>query len=662
MPIEEGARYKLAKITFSGGKAVTNMEALRRMFPMKDGDVFSTALVRKGLENLRKAYGELGYINFSPVPTTEADDEKKLITMNIDLDEGKSYSIRRIEFQGNTTTRDKVIRRELAVEEGGVYNTRLWELSILRLNQLQYFEELKPEDATDRKINEADGTVDLTLKVKEKGKNSIGLTGGVSGLAGSFIGINYQTNNFLGLGETLTVEANVGSRERNVLFGFTEPYFLDRPLQLGFTVYNRRYDYNQAKESEILLNQQLNLSQAQLNTLQNYSQSSTGFTTSLSYPLRRSFKRVGISYGFDTSSIEAFSDASKQLFQQIAFRNLSGPDSLKGIVTSRIIPSFSFSTVDYPQRPHKGKSFYAAADISGLGGNVAAIRPVLEFKQFLPFRNLKPNSDGNHTLGYRIQASYITGYRGLVANPAERFYAGGDQDLRGFDYRTISPYAFLVDKVATPLVNPDDPCLVNAAIACRGVPLDPTNPLKGVVQIPVPISQIIVPGGDTNVTGNVEYRVPIVGPVTLAAFADAGMNFVARNSQLKLTPDQLNILNTTVYGCPAFTPNGCVGGNTQAFSRELTIVPGTNYVPRMSTGLELQVILPIVNAPFRIYYAYNPLILDTTVPSSALINSSMFPNTPAGQFTFQRSLSLLQPDFRLREPRTTFRFTVSTTF
>jgi outer membrane protein insertion porin family len=359
--------------------------------------------------------------------------------------------------------------------------------------------------------------------------------------------------------------------------------------------------------------------------------------------------------------VTAFSDASKQLFQQIAFRNLSGPDSLKGIVTSRIIPSFSFSTIDYPQRPHKGNSFYLAADISGLGGNTAAVRPVMEWKQFLPMQNLRHRADGTQTLGYRVQASFITGYRGLVANPAERFYGGGDQDLRGFDYRTISPYAFLADQATIQLINPDDPCLF-ALIACRGVPVDPSNPLKGTVQIPVPISRIIVPGADTSLTSNVEYRVPIVGPVTLAAFMDTGMNFVARNSQLRITPDQIDLLNSQIYGCPTFDVTGCHGGVNRTFSQELKLVPGTNFQPRMSTGLELQVILPIVNAPFRIYYAYNPLILDKVVPSTSLIDASLFPNTAAGQFTFQRALQQLEPNYRLKEPRKTFRFTVSTTF
>ena len=115
--------------------------------------------------------------------------------------------MRRIEFVGNTTTRDKVIRRELALEEGGVYNSRLWELSLLRLNQLSYFDQIKPDDpnVTDKKLDEKNGQVDLTLKVHEKGKNSIGLNGGVSGLEGAFVGLNYSTNNFLGLGETLQV-------------------------------------------------------------------------------------------------------------------------------------------------------------------------------------------------------------------------------------------------------------------------------------------------------------------------------------------------------------------------------------------------------------------------------------------------------------------------
>ena len=242
MPIQEGDRYRLGTITFKNNVAIRNNAALRSLFPMKDGDIFSREKVAKGLENLRKAYGEAGYINFTSVPDSKFDDEKKIVNLEVDVDEGKQFYVRRIEFQGNTTTRDKVIRREIALEEGQIYNSRFWELSLLRLNQLGYFDQLKPDDpnTTERHLDEKSGTVDLTLKVKEKGKNSIGLQGGVSGLAGAFVGINYSTNNFLGLGETLSVQASYGSYQRDIVLGFTEPYLFDRPIQAGFNVYTRR--------------------------------------------------------------------------------------------------------------------------------------------------------------------------------------------------------------------------------------------------------------------------------------------------------------------------------------------------------------------------------------------------------------------------------------
>lgn len=118
IPIEEGDRYHLGSITFKNNKAVADQRALRSLFAIKDGEIFSREKVAKGLENLRKAYGELGYINFTSVPDTKFDDEKKIVNLEIDVDEGKQFYVRRIEFQGNTTTRDKVIRREIALEEG----------------------------------------------------------------------------------------------------------------------------------------------------------------------------------------------------------------------------------------------------------------------------------------------------------------------------------------------------------------------------------------------------------------------------------------------------------------------------------------------------------------------------------------------------------------
>src|SRR5437016_6799252 len=155
--------------------------------------------------------------------------------------------------------RDKVIRRELMIDEGQLFNKRLWELSILRLNQLDYFDKIEADKAAEIKRNNKAGTVDITLKLKEKGKQSIGLQGGVSGLAGSFIGLTYQTNNFLGLGETLTFSAQFGSLSRTFMFGFTEPYLFDRPISSGFTVFSSRYNFDQAKQEAILFQQQVSI-------------------------------------------------------------------------------------------------------------------------------------------------------------------------------------------------------------------------------------------------------------------------------------------------------------------------------------------------------------------------------------------------------------------
>jgi outer membrane protein insertion porin family len=657
MSIDEGERYTLGGITFKNNKAVTNTKALRAIFPIKDGEIFSKEKVGKGIKNLEKAYGELGYINFTSIPETRFDDDKKLIFLDIDVDEGKQFYVRRIEFQGNTTTRDKVIRREIALEEGNIYNSRLWEVSLLRLNQLGYFDQLKPDDPniTVRQLDEKNGLVDLTLKVHEKGKNSIGLNGGVSGLEGAFVGINYSTNNFLGLGETLQVQASVGNLAKSVRFGFTQPYMFDRPLQFGFNVYYNKTKYDQARQLSILGGQPLNLPNAVLQNLQNYTQSSTGFTLSLSYPLRRSFKRVGITYSFDRSSLLALSTASKNLFEFLAFRGISGPNALNGIITSKIFPNFSFNTVDSPISPHHGHEFTLGAELAGLGGTVRSIRPIVQYKKFVPVQK------GRNALGFNIQGSFISGFGGLVAPPFQRSYMGGENDLRGFDIRSVSPVAFLPSVGSITLTNPSG----------VPVPKDPQNPLRGNVTIPIPIDQITFPGGDLSVVTNFEYRITIYGPVALAPFIDMGIDPIVRKSQLQIATQQYNGVVGTAFGCPMLsqtaTANTCSVGSVlmPPPSKDLQVLGSTNWRPRMSTGLELQMFLPVINAPFRIYWAYNPLRLDSPANPPIPITRSMFPHglsEGAGNYTFALAKQAYSPSFLLREPRKTFRFTVATTF
>jgi outer membrane protein insertion porin family len=651
MPIEEGDKYRLGKITFKNNKAISNNAALRSLFPLKDGDIFSREKIAKGIEALRKAYGEYGYINYTGVPSTTFDDEKKIANLEIDIDEGKQFYVRRIEFTGNTTTRDKVIRRELALEEGGIYNSRLWELSLLRLNQLSYFDQLKPDDpnVTEKKLDEKNGQVDLTLKVHEKGKNSIGLNGGVSGLEGAFIGLNYSTNNFLGKGETLQVQISLGNLARSVMFGFTQPYMFDRPLQFGFSVFGNKISYNQARQLSIFSGQNLNLPAAQLQNLQNYSQSSIGFTTSLSYPLRRSFKRVGITYSLDRSSLVALSTASKSLFDFIAFRGISGPNAVNGIVTSSIFPNFSFNTLDSGISPHKGHQMTLGMQLAGLGGTVRSVRPLIQYKQFVPVNHRR------NAIGFNVQGSFISGYGGFVAPPFQRFFMGGENDIRGFDIRSISPVAFLPSSNVITLTNPDG----------TPVPKNPANPRLGNWTVPIPVDQIVFPGGDLSVFGNLEYRITIAGPVAIVPFLDAGVDPIIRPSQLEIATVQYDQVIGTLFGCPTLDAGyNCQGGHVlqPTPSQNLSVLQSANWQVRMSTGLELQMFLPVVNAPFRIYWAYNPLRLDQLANPPIPITRAMFPAGAAGDYTYHLAVNTYAPSFLLREPRKTFRFTVATTF
>ncbi len=671
MTIEEGGRYRLGAITFTGNKQITNLKALRATFPIKDGDWFSATLVGKGLENLKKAYGGLGYINFGAIPKLTTDDQKKTVSMNIDIDEGKQFFVSRIEFQGNTITRDKVIRRELMLDEGSVYNSQLWEYSLLRLNQLEYFEPLKVEQDSEAHQDPDNGTVELLLKVKEKGKNSIGLNGGVSGLSGAFLGLNYQTNNFLGLGETLSLQANLGSVSRTFTFGFTQPYIRNRPINVGFQVFNNKQDYNAAKNYQATTGASLNLSAAQQSLTQNYNVGSDGFNVSVSYPLKRhAFQRVGVTYSWTRSSISAFSTASQTFFQTIAFRSgVQGSNPLAGILNSSIGLSYTYNTVSNPLRPREGKEYTAYVQASGIWGSVRYINPSVAYKRFIPMHYLIASKEGRNVLGLRAQLSYIQGYGGNVAPPNNRFYSGGEQEIRGFDVRGATPYGYVPTRVNFQLTNPDGSC----------VPRDPTNPEDNqCIQVPLPIYGIASIGGDASLTTNAEYRIPVVGPFTFAFFDDFGIDSATNHGQLVQSPEGFASLTAPLYGCPVYNNGACQGGipgSAVGFRRDIRPVSGTNFVPRMSTGAELSVLMPIINAPFRLYFAYNPLRLyekpycnDVFLGqkqescSAELITRSMFPPGGAGDYTYQEAIQAYGSAYTFREPRKTFRLTVSTTF
>jgi outer membrane protein insertion porin family len=645
IPIEEGERYKMGTLRIVSAdpdKALSlKVDALKAIFPLREGDVFSVARVRKAIEDYGKAYGQYGFIDFTAEPAFDMDDAKKRIDLTLRFTEEKQYYVRRIDFSGNTTTRDKVIRRELLLDEGQLFNKRAWEISILRLNQLNYFERIEEDKAVEIKRNTKEGTVDLNLKLKEKGKQSIGLQGGVSGLAGTFIGLTYQTNNFLGLGETLTFSAQFGDLQRSFMFGFTEPYLFDRPISTGFTIFDSKYNFDQAKQEAIALGQSVSINPQ---FVQNYTQNSTGFTLFASYPVKRlSFTRLAVTYGLTRTNIQSFNQASTLLFEQLQFRSVAGPSALDGIISSTVTPSVSYNTIDNPQNPRKGKSYYYSLAVSGgpLGGNVNTVTNVFSYTQFRPIFKKR------NVLGLHFTSAYTTGYGGKEVPPFSRFYMGGENDLRGYDIRSISPVTFIPTATSQTFTFTDPTTLSGSG-----------TPLQRAFRVPILTYTATLPGGDIQTSGNIEYRIPIVGPVTASLFVDGGTDGIVRQSALKLNPSGLTNLQQQF-------PGSNVSG-------QLSIAGGTNFRLRGSTGIEFGVQLPIVQAPFRIYYAYNLNRLHSEILSPPdYINPSelaLLKGTLPPEVYNTQVLPLLQ-EFSLNpgrlnyfEPKTTFRFTVGKTF
>ena len=634
-PVEEGRQYELGKVSFSGVKFFRTPELfMKPLFQMSDGDIFSTAKLRKGFENLRKLYGEFGFIDFVVDPDIQPIPNTNKIDLTLSFDEGKQFFVRRIDFQGNTTTRDKVIRRELLIDEGDIFNTKLWEISILRLNQLGYFEVLKENEAADIKRDTKTNTVDITLKVKERGKNSVQLSGGVSGIAGSFVSFGYSTNNFLGLGETLSISSQLGDRIRDVTFGFTEPYLFDRPIQTGFTVFTQRFNFDQGREVSLLSGRNLIPLFETLgkDNLLNYVSNGHGFTVFASYPLRRSFARLGLTYGYSTSTIHTLSTASQQYFEFINFQGVGGPNSLTGIKTSSVIPSYSYNTVDHPITPTRGKRLTLSMNFAGsvLGGNVNMVEPTLDAAYF------RSGFKKGHVIGVHVLGRFISGYSGKQAPPFNRFYMGGEQDVRGFEIWGIGPFAYVPSEATVQVLNDDGSARLQKVIVNGSEQFAP-------VTQKIPIYQLIFPGGDTQGVGNFEYRIPIVGPVNLAFFFDAGINKISRPDQLTMNEGRVSELNNL------FPQAG--------FDGRAKIAPGTQKL-RTSTGIELQVMMPVVNAPFRLYWAYNPTIVQQALQPPVVVDRSFFPNNE----TFVQSVGLFGRASPFFERRKTFRFTIGRTF
>ncbi len=675
IPIEVGRRYKITKVD-EKGVTIFQPGIVKAVSGLREGDWVDSKKIQENVyKGIKDVYGAQGYIQASVdfVPKfIDKTPEEGEIEITLEVDEGRQFSLRRLEFIGNTNTRDVVLRREVALNEGDPYNKRLWDFSILRLNQLGLFEEVKEKDAITR-TNDRDQTVDIDLQVKEKGRQEIQLNGGVSGFQGSFFGLTYSTNNLLGYGESLSVSLSGGNRQLSAQFGFTEPYLFGKPIQLGFQLFASKYAYigqgfNFSQANQILQASYFGLSSIDADTL--FTQRTAGGVISISGPMAiftRKFPkfarstRIGLSYSLSTSSIEdpkVNTDGDPTNDIPVTF-------SQPRILTSRITPTIYYNTKNAYLDPTNGQSLSLGFALSGgiLGGDVSTFSPSFEYQRFMPV--FRKRSEKPHVLAMRLRADHIRTFGTPFTTQTlsfvggiplfERFFLGGEYDIRGYNFRSISPVvpadSFLSTKnVTAKVLDPSTSQLIDApggtvaqsvirnftfespgTVTPSGTCTETANQSTGCNVLNA--RRFFTPiGGDTQFIYNLEYRVPVFSVLSIAAFADVGTAFNARKYKDQLSTT--NFIRQTITptgvtlnpagrvasqdelaGAPRDLFGNPIGYRTiflEGDSRDYSIIRASEQNVkflsdlRSSMGLEFRIQMPVINVPFRLIFAYNP--------------------------------------------------------
>ena len=235
-PISEGKQYQVGEVEFTGNEEFTDSE-LKATLEVESGQVFQRKLMREEVERITNLYGSRGYVFADAKPLVVPDDTLHKADVTFSITEGDLASIRRINIAGNDKTRDKVIRREVRVNEGEVIETGAIKRSFQRLQNLNFFEtvELVPEPLDD-------GEVDLNIRVKEKATGSFSVGGGFSSLDRLTAIFDIVEGNLFGKGQLLRLNAQLGQRRNYANISFREPYFLDTELSTQVDLFHQAFD------------------------------------------------------------------------------------------------------------------------------------------------------------------------------------------------------------------------------------------------------------------------------------------------------------------------------------------------------------------------------------------------------------------------------------
>jgi len=393
--LKEGRQFKFGSVDLSGDIIGLKRDLLKK-FKVKEGDIFSRATLSKDLEGLKDFYGDKGYAYVEVRPRTEVDSLTRTVDITFDIKKNDIVHVDHINITGNTRTRDKVIRRELYIEEKDLYSSTGLKKSKSALKRLGYFDSVD----INKVRGKSSGKIDLDVKVKERPTGSISAGIGYSSVDSIIGTASISQSNLFGTGIKLNLSGTISSSSTRFVLGFTEPYLFDKPISAGIDLYNTDQQF------------------------QGFNTRKKGFDTRLGFPIFGRETRGFVTYTLeDAEVLDVGSTASSFIRAQEGSRT-----------ESSITLSVTRDTRDDAFFPRNGSVLTYTGKVAGgvLGGNVYTLKHQLNAIHYFP-TPLKT------TFSIRGQAGYLRGYAGREAPIYERFFLGGINTIRGFDTRTISP-------------------------------------------------------------------------------------------------------------------------------------------------------------------------------------------------------------------------------
>ncbi|MDZ7641036.1 MAG: outer membrane protein assembly factor BamA [Desulfurivibrio sp.] len=406
--IEEGPRFRVGAIEL-GGDLLFPKEELRALIELQDEEYFNRQVLREDVNRLSDRYAQEGYAFVEVVPQSSRDDEDRRININFVIDKDVLVHINRIVIRGNTRTRDNVIRRQVEVKEGEIFDTTALRESMQNLQRLDFFEDIdiRPEPALMR-----DDLMDVNIEVTEKPTGTFSIGAGYSSMDQIMVMGQISQENFMGRGQRLAFQADISSRAAHYNLGFTEPHLDDSELLFGFDLYNWEREYI------------------------DYTRKSTGGALRFGYPLGDDW-RLKWGYGYEKTTLSDISDNASFWITQ----------SLDIETSSYVRLGVTRDTRDDRLDPTRGAYHDLEVKHAGgpLGGDAAYTRFEGSTTWFFPWERIpalkESRSDWLHSTTFRLKGAmgYVMENESDSLPIYEKFFLGGLRSMRGFEVAGISP-------------------------------------------------------------------------------------------------------------------------------------------------------------------------------------------------------------------------------